>query len=140
MVRPPEKVYNVNTDLRQLFGNSAGGGFSFLGSSADEGSVEDVVDHNASPEDPEKSRVKSNQATDSEASANIGDIQDTPKYFFFHSGSNTLRNRIDENSFYRTQTWEELEREWPTKRTAMKQSFRRRHKDALKFGKRKKGG
>lgn len=129
MVQPQEKVYNVNANLKQLFSNPAGGSFSFLGNNEVD-SLEN--DH----EDLESEKT---EAPDSEASQDIEDFQDTPKYFFFHSGCKALRNRMDENSFYRTQTWEELESEWPTKRAAMKQSFRRRHKDALKFRKRKKG-
>lgn len=128
-----KKEYTVNTDLRQLFSNPTGGGFSFLASEAEDSSVEDV-EASPNPELQSKARVTEVAITveDSE------DGQDVPKYFFFHSGCETLRNRVDENSFYRSESFEELQHEWPTKRASMKQSFRRRHKDALKFG-RKRG-
>lgn len=58
--------------------------------------------------------------------------------FFFHSTSSTLRNRLEENAFFRSEERQVLESEWPAHRDAMKQGFRRRRRDAIRFGSSKK--
>ena len=53
--------------------------------------------------------------------------------FFFHSNNKKLVNRLDENTFYRTASLEELERGWGNRRVAMKQSARKQHRDAVRM-------
>jgi hypothetical protein len=128
-----EKTYSVNTDLKGLFTKSSVEGFNFLVSEAEEDVPCTHEGDHASP-NPE-SHDDSLETVTGALSATIHS-QDMPhKYFFFHSCSDSPKNGLEENSFFRTKTLEELESEWPTRREAMKQSFRRRHRDALKFKK-----
>ena len=130
--------FSVNADLKQLFsatcggGGEIGGGFNFLtdeqtGNNSNEASPKARPCEN---QEPSISNTCTTDTLDGEE-VEVTDI-DVPKYFFFHCGNESLRNRIDENVFYRTEALEDLEAEWPARREAMKQSFRRRHKDALK--------
>lgn len=122
--------FSVNTDLKQLFSSTCrdggGGGFSFL-SDEQVGNYSTETSKTESHENAEPSMHSTLDAEEME----VQDI-DVPKYFFFHCDTKPLKNRIDENSFYRTESLEDLEAEWPARREVMKQSFRRRHKDALK--------
>lgn len=143
--------YTVRTDLKQLFSSTSdkdmGGGFTFLteiSSTNDEnkrGSKKEGREFNSQdvsqsmPMNPTKllDEIIPTKETDS----SLGDVS---KCLFFHSG-NSLRNRLDdEPAFCCVRSVRELEGEWPARRTAMKQSFKRRHKDALRLGKRKKQG
>lgn len=143
-----EEAFTLNTDLRELFSSSmedkGGRGFSFLASNdaipefPSEGQVSAsgsiaATGSSPIPELPSEDQVSVSGST----AATVAGSKDV-KYFFFHSDCEELQNRVDENSFYRTETWEELESKWPAKRTAMKQSFRRRHRDAIRAERKKK--
>ena len=119
--------YNVRKDLKELFNstNESGGGFSFLGE------INSQNGHKA--EDPKSPLTETGRSNPISVYKDI-------KYLFFHCDKDILRNRLDDNSFVRAQTMEELEAGWPDKRTAMKHSFRKRHKEALKVGKRSRYG
>lgn len=131
--------FSVNTDLKQLFSSTcgdeieSGGGFSFL-TDAQEGNCSTEASPKKEPCEyttSQKLSIHSTTDTLNEEETEPKD-RDVPKYFFFHCDNKSLKNRIDENLFYRTEALEDLEAEWPARREAMKQSFRRRHKDALK--------
>lgn len=142
--------YTVRTDLKQLFSSTSDkdmGGFTFLTE------ISSTSDENKSSSKKEGREFNSQDVSQStpmnhtklldeiiptkETDSSPGDIS---KCLFFHSG-NSLRNRLDdEPAFCCVRSVEELEGEWPARRTAMKQSFKRRHKDALRLGKRKKQG
>lgn len=142
--------YTVRTDLKQLFSSTSDkdmGGFTFLteiSSTSDEnkrGSKKEGREFN-SQDVSQSTPMNHTKLLDEiiptkETDSSPGDVS---KCLFFHSGSD-LRNRLDdEPAFCCVRSVEELEGEWPARRTAMKQSFKRRHKDALRLGKRKKQG
>ena len=132
-----DKTFTVNTDLKQLFASTSeqgSEGFSFL---ASEEKAQDASER-PSPNQDEQQGEGEILADTATATTEENAHEHTSKFFFFHSGNADLENRLDENSFHRTQTWEELESEWPSRRDSMKQSFRRRHRDALKLGRKKK--
>lgn len=123
-----ERFYSVDDDLKKLFSSTDGSdGFCFLAEKEEESEMKDTE---SSPQ-KEQTEVTNDKTSQNE--------KHTPKPFFFHSNNTTLRNRLDENFFYRTKSLEELEEEWPEKRTAMKNSFKKRHKDALKLNRKRKG-
>ena len=55
--------------------------------------------------------------------------------FFFHANSAELRNRLDcpDTKFHRTCSLEELEAKWPQTRARLKEQYKRRHRDALRW-------
>lgn len=55
--------------------------------------------------------------------------------FFFHASSSELRNRLDypDTKFVRTCSLEELEAKWPQTRARLKEQYKRRHRDALRW-------
>ena len=55
--------------------------------------------------------------------------------FFFHASSTKLRNRLDspDTQFHRTCTLDELEASWPAMRARLKEQYKRRHRDALRW-------
>ena len=55
--------------------------------------------------------------------------------FFFHTNSSELRNRLDcpDTKFHRTCSLEELEAKWPQTRAQLKEQYKRRHRDALRW-------
>ena len=63
------------------------------------------------------------------------DAQKRTTLFFFHSNSTELRNRLDESEtkFHRTCSLEELEAKWPEKRTHLKEQYKRRRRDAMRW-------
>lgn len=61
-----------------------------------------------------------------------------PKLFFFHSGNSSLKNRLENNWFYRSRPLEELERGWAQRRTAVRQAYKARHRDALRIARKSK--
>ena len=149
-----DKYYNVSEDIKDLF-SSSNEQFSFLtemtrdsdnddssmvddmsplataGSSIQPKWIKNINKLSSSSEDePESAKVTSDQELASADTAAINCL-------FFHSSIPRLRNRLDENSFYRSQPLSELESSWPQRRTAMKQSFRKRRKDAMKMAKKK---
>ena len=60
--------------------------------------------------------------------------------FFFHANSSELRNRLDcpDTKFVRTCSLEELEAKWPQTRTRLKDQYKRRHRDALRWRRQRK--
>ena len=125
-INSEEYFFDVRKDLKELF-NSAGSEFSFIGGKPAEESRE------CGPEEPlgELKPDKKKRLVEPK----VGEI--TAKYFFFHTDSATLRNRLDDNNFVRTEPFEQLEEEWPDRRTSMKSSFRKRYKEVMKAKKRK---
>ncbi len=61
-----------------------------------------------------------------------------PKLFYFHSGSDRLKNRLHENWFYRSHPLEELEDDWTQRRPAMRQAYKARHRDAVRMARKAK--
>ncbi len=113
--------FDVKKNLKDLFNSAEGCEFSFFGSTLQE--------ENKSP--------KQSRIVEEESTINLSTSSETPKFFFFHAKSKTLRNRLDENSFVRTESIQELNETWPERRTAMKASFRKRYKETQKVKKRK---
>lgn len=135
-----DRFYTVSADLKELFNSASNSdkGFSFL----TEDDVGSKLDEDGNTEEMEETADKLLR-TIQEKLPEMDDDRTTdkpkhPKYFFFHSSNRALRNRVDENTFYRLVPLEELEKEWPSRRTVMKQSFRRRHKEALRVSKRRR--
>ena len=123
-----DKFYSVNTDLKNLFSSSASHEFGFLGNESDgkeemasEPTVtEKVISKSVIPDVEEDSiSPETSQAMDSDTAVNF--------QFFYHSTASV------EHSFYRVDSPDELEAGWAEKRTAMKESFRKRCKDAIKI-------
>ena len=83
------------------------------------------------------------QDDDSESSgtdktvSTIGPHNDGQKrtLFFFHANSSELRNRLHcpDTKFVRTCSLEELEAKWPQTRARLKEQYKRRHRDALRW-------
>ena len=127
--------FSINTDLKALFGSTEEGGphqFSFLGD--EDSDTNDLRPFQAS----NTNDADTPQLPNSEES-NRHSQSDVPKYFFFHSNDNSLRNRLyEENSFHRSKSVEELEEAWPERRTVTKEGMRRRRKDAVKLARKKR--
>lgn len=122
-----DKFYSVNTDLKNLF-SSDGHEFGFLGNESDGGEdmsieptvTEEVISNSVLPIVEEGCMpTESKQTMDNESSVNF--------QFFFHSTAKL------EHSFYCVDSVDTLEAGWTEKRTAMKDSFRKRRKDAIKI-------
>ena len=153
-----ERYYSVNEDIQQLF-SSSNEKFSFLTDmDRDLDNNDPSVDHSSSnviskdrsaaqkwikninrvlsSSSSEDSEVESVKVTPTGGeAASVGSAETR---LFFHSSSPRLCNRLEENSFYRSEALSELELNWPQRRTAMKQSFRKRRKDAMKMAKKKR--
>ena len=149
-----ERYYNVSDDIKELF-SSSNEKFSFLSdmgrdsddSSMDDSSVNDMTPKSSftapkwiknisraqpssSPEDSEMESAKVAPTDGGTGSTGSGGTREVR--LFFHSSVPELRNRLEENSFYRSEALSDLEATWPQRRAAMKQSFRKRRKDAVK--------
>ena len=151
-----ERYFSVSGDLRDMF---SGQEFSFLG---EEGSrqqsdcehqlcVSKHRDLDMSGTEEKLKRLKctkvrpedldslaspplSISADESESVEKKSKIVSKPhNLFFFHSNNKKLVNRLDENTFYRTASLEELERGWGNRRVAMKQSARKQHRNAVRM-------
>lgn len=133
---PEDQYYSVRQDLKVLFNSTSesGGGFSFLGEQTKNSQKEHKTEENLKSQLPKTLECPRYSQNDP-----ISEKRDI-KYLFFHCESDALRNRMEDNSFVRSQPLEELEADWPDRRTAMKHSFRKRHKEALKLGKRRRNG
>ena len=68
----------------------------------------------------------------------VGSIGSAETRLFFHSSVPKVRNRLEENSFYCSESLSELESNWSQRRMSMKQSFRKRRKAAMKMVKKKR--
>ena len=154
-----ERYYSVSEDIKELF-SSSNEKFSFLTDIMDRDSdnSDSSVDHSSSKMTSRNSSaapkwinnitrvLSSSSSVDSETeSAKVtptadesGPIGGGEPRLFFHSSVPELRNRLEENRFYRSEALSELEANWPQRRTAMKQSFRKRRKDAMKMAKTKR--
>jgi len=118
-------TYAVSTDLKELFSSAGGEGFTFL---SEDQEPNEVAEEQSFEEQPCTESTPS-----SEQAAETFRDDCARKFFFFHSKNEALRNRLEENTFYRRKSLEELEVGWPARRSAMKESFKRRHKDAVRF-------
>ena len=154
-----ERYYNVSEDIKELF-SSSNEKFSFLTDmDRDSDNTDSSMDHSSSnimtskgssaaPKWIKKiSRVLSSSSSeDSETegtkvsltASEVGSVGSAETRLFFHSSVPKLRNRLEENSFYRSESLSELESNWSQRRTAMKQSFRKRRKDAMKMARKKR--
>jgi len=63
------------------------------------------------------------------------DVRKRTSLFFFHPNSTELRNRLDEpeTKFHRTCSLEELEAKWSEKRTHLKEQYKRRRRDTMRW-------
>ena len=154
-----ERYYNVSDDIKELF-SSSNEKFSFLSdmgrdsddSSMDDSSANDMTSKSSftapkwikninrtqpssSSEDSEMESAKVAPTDGGECSIGSGGTREVR--LFFHSSVPELRNRLEENSFYRCEALSDLEATWPQRRAAMKQSFRKRRKDAIKRARKK---
>lgn len=120
------KFYLVNADLKNLF-SSTGHEFGFLGNTSDKeqetDSVEGVVSHISTPLVAATSEYRpADQIHTVDTDHKMEDFK------FFLSSS-----VICEHSFYCVDSQVQLEGDWANKRTVMKDSFRKRRKDAMKI-------
>lgn len=152
-----ERYYNVSEDIKELF-SSSNEKFSFLtdmgrdsdDSSMDDSSANDTTSkssctapkwikniNRAQPSSSsEDSEMESTKVAPTDGGAgSIGSGGEVR--LFFHSSVPELRNRLEENNFYRSEALSDLEASWPQRRAAMKQSFRKRRKDAIKRARKK---
>ena len=80
-----------------------------------------------------------NETSESDEAASITELPSSDKHkrtlFFFHANSSELRNRLDcpDTKFHRTCSLEELEAKWPQTRARLKEQYKRRHRDALRW-------
>ena len=142
----PDRFYTVNADLKQLFSatnNRNKQVFSFL-EEREQDKSDSKVSFNSAGENAGRKKTKNKKGQlktvdGLKQEQKHADTTTNPKFFFFHS-HNKWRNRLEEHSFYRIKSLEELESNWPERRTAMKQSFRKRHKEALKLERKRRYG
>ena len=152
-----ERYFSVSGDLRNMF---SGQEFSFLGEEGSSqlsdceqllcaskhrdldtsGTEEKLKRFKRTKFQPEDSlaspplSISANAGLTSESVEKKSKIVSKPhNLFFFHSNNKKLVNRLDENTFYRTASLEELERRWGNRRVAMKQSARKQHRDAVRM-------
>ena len=158
-----ERYFCVSGDLKNTF---SGQGFSFLGEEGSKQQsdceqqqlcVSERKDLDTSGKKKKLKRLKRTEvqlefslaSSPSPVSADAGltseTVEDKSKIvskplnlFFFHSNNETLVNRLDENTFYRTVSLGELERGWGNRRLAMKQSARKQHRDAVRMAHKKR--
>ncbi len=113
-----DTYYTINTDLHGLFtADSEESKFNFLSSESD-CEMECAVEEKVGVADKEQRPIKvENEPME---------VKQEERMFFYHS------NTVVEHSFYRTEPLHTLEEGWPDKRMALKQAFRKRHKEAAK--------
>ena len=146
-----DRYYSVSEDIKDLFGSSQEQ-FSFLADREDDSHelscdlplsttytvaapkwVETTSRHSSDSADSGgEIAITKHQASSSDTASTTG------TKLFFHSSTPSLRNRLDENSFYHCESLRDLETNWHLTRTAMKQSFRKRRKDAAKHAKKRR--
>lgn len=133
---PEQTFYDVRRDLKELFNSSSENTFTFLQGDVGESQgahTPENVGESQGIHTPENVKSSPTEVLPHK------EVKDHVKYFFFHCDNDVLRNRMEENSFVRAQHQEELEAEWPGRRTSMKNCFRKRQKEVLKAGKRRYG-
>ena len=151
-----ERYYNVSEDIKDMFNSQEH--FSFLAQDGteldneEESLASEVLPHPTAISSPPNwiktvTKLSSTKDKDGRAESDMAKQEDSDftvpscdkgMTFFFHSCSPNLCNRLKENHFYRSQSLSELEEEWPLRRAAMKQSFRKRRKDAIKLARKER--
>lgn len=146
------RYFSVSENIKDLF-DSSQGQFNFIADVMDDSDEDRLADNlppHTSRNTPAPNWIKtvSKLSSDSEGRSEfVADKCEASSYdasvssgtkLFFHSLTPSLRNRLDENRFYCTRSLKELEKDWPERRTIMKQSFRRRRTDAVKFTKKRR--
>lgn len=148
-----DRYYSVSEDIKDLFSSSKGQ-FSFLAEVEDDSHESSLssdlpLNTNSAVTAPKwldtiskhsaESADYGNKIAIADCQANSSDAASMVRTkLFFHSSTPSLRNRLDENNFYRSESLRDLETDWPQTRTAMKQSFRKRRKDAVKHAKKRR--
>ena len=144
-----DRYYDVSLDIKDMFSTSHQQ-FTFLGEdkavSDSESSTKELPPQNSASSAPQwiknASKLTSGDAGNVSSEDEERSCTDQPDSsrtkLFFHSDNPNLCNRLNDNNFYRSQPLSRLEAEWPWKRNAMKQSFRKRRKDAVKLSKKKR--
>ena len=146
-----DRFYTVSTELSKQFSTADKKGlfrFSFL---ANDDNINDVMESETTEElmtskptwfkkiqntSLETDPIVNEDFTTKEEEKNISDNSFKRPLFFFHTDDPLLRNRIDEGQFYRTQTVQDLFKEWADKRRRVKASYRRIRKETQRRMKR----
>ena len=154
-VASTDRYYSVSENMNELF-NSSNDKFSFFTESNGDLDNDSVVGDDLLPmattagstsndKVPKWIRTFNRVSSSPEAVESAKVMPDSESAvataatrLFFHSSTPTLRNRLGENSFYRSEPLHELELSWPQRRTAMKDSFRKRRKEAMKMSKKRR--
>ena len=134
-----EHYYNVSDTLKDVLRTDEGYTFNFTTSTPKDTSSKTAPDSTKTPswlnalQNDDQDSSSSEEDTTDLLSTN--DAQKRTTLFFFHSNSTELRNRLDESEtkFHRTCSLEELEAKWPEKRTHLKEQYKRRRRDAMRW-------
>lgn len=146
-----DRFYTVSTELSKQFSTAEKGSFQFSFLTSDN-NINDVTKSEITQElmTSKPNWLKKLQNTSLETDAivneefttkeeeekNISDNSFKRPLFFFHADDPMLRNRIDEGQFCRTQSLQDLFKEWADKRRKVKASCRRIRKETQRRMKR----
>jgi len=136
-----DHYYSVSDTLKDVLKpDNKGYAFNFASSSTKDDNSSQTAD--TSMNTPSWISALQNDEDSSSSEEDISDlppasnnVQKRTNLFFFHANSPQLRNRLDapETQFHRTCSLEELETKWPEKRTRLKEQYKRRRRDALRW-------
>ena len=144
-----DRFYTVSTELSKQFSTADKGSFRFSFLASDD-NINDTRKSEITEElmtsKPTWFKKIQNTSLETDAIVNedftieeeksISDNSFKRPLFFFHADDSSLRNRIDEGQFYRTQTVQDLFKEWADKRRKVKASYRRLRKETQRRMKR----
>ena len=143
-----ERFYTVSNSLKDVLKTAEGGHtFNFTTSTPkDKPSTSTTVTSSKTPNWllnlQDDDHDESSGSDEDETASTTGLHSDGQKrtLFFFHANSSELRNRLDcpDTKFVCTCSLEELEAKWPQTRTRVKEQYKRRHRDALRWQRQRK--
>ena len=136
-----ERFYNVSNSLKDVLQNTEGSHtFNFTTSTpkVSHGTSGTTVTSKTAPswllnlQDDDDDETS---ASDETSTTELPTGGKKRTLFFFHANSSELRNRLDcpNTKFHRTCRLEELETTWPHTRARLKEQYKRRHRDALRW-------
>ena len=136
-----ERFYNISNSLKDVLQNTEGSHtFNFTTSTpkVNHSTSETAVTSKKAPSWLLNLHDDGNDETSASDETSITELPtDGQKrmLFFFHANSSELRNRLDcpDTKFHRTCSLEELETTWPHTRARLKEQYKRRHRDALRW-------
>ena len=138
--------YNVSDSLKDTLKIAEGGHmFNFTTSTPKDKNITTTTTSVASTKTPkwllnlQNDDGDDNETSESDETASTTELPSGDRHkrtlFFFHANSSELRNRLDcpDTKFHRTCSLEELETKWPQTRARLKEQYKRRHRDTLRW-------